>query len=70
MKKSNSVHTTSMGGGVKWRQDNAPQGGDTQKLDMTKARLGETNMGGPTSIEHSISGGKVRRRDSEATGEV
>lgn len=68
--KSNSAHTSSMGNGVSWRQDNAPESGDALKLDMKKAREGETNMGGPTNIEHSISGGKVRRRDSEASGEV
>ena len=68
--KSNSAHTSSMGNGVNWRQDNAPESGDVLKLDMKKAREGETNMGGPHSIDHSISGGSVRRRDSEASGEV
>lgn len=68
--RSNSAHESKMGNGVNWRQDNGPESGDAHKLDMTKARVGETKMGGPTSIEHSISGGSVRRRDGEASGAV
>lgn len=68
--KSNSAHKSSMGGGVNWRQDNGPQSGDAHKLNMEKARKGETNKGGPTDVSHSISGSSVKRNDGSASGAV